>query len=124
MLLIMFYLCFILRNRNSFETTVHRKSFITIFIYTGNHFHLTQWKRDSIKTLVLRAHAICSTKELLDQEVNHLQHAFITFNGYRKWVVLQVLNKVEIDLSTASPTKNQQLDTHIYTSSPIHRNTR
>ena len=37
------------------------------------------------------------------------------FNGYSKWIMLQVLNKVEIDLSTNSSTKNQQPDinTHL-----------
>ena len=36
-------------------------------------------------------------------------------NGYPKRVVLQVLNKVERDLSTTSSTKNQQPDTHTHT---------
>ena len=63
-------------------------------------------ERGTLRTLVLRAHTIYSTKELLDQEINQLQHVFVTFNGYPKWVVLQVLNKVEIDLSTTSSTKN------------------
>ena len=87
-----------------------------------------RWKR--VRTLVLRAHAICSMKELLDQEINHLQHVFVTFTGYPKWVVLQVLNKIEIDLSTTSSTKNQQPDTHTHTHThtfarpPIQRNKR
>ena len=53
-------------------------------------------------------------------------------NGYPKRVVLQVLNKVERDLSTTSSTKNQQPDTHTHTHThthtfacpPIQRNTR
>ena len=49
---------------------------------------------------------------LLDHEINHLEHVFVTFNGYPKWAVLQVLNKVEIYLSTTSSTKNQQRGTH------------
>ena len=56
-----------------------------------------------------------STKELLDQEINHLQHIFVTFNVYSKWVVLQVLNKVEIDLSATSSTNNRHTDTHRHT---------
>ena len=68
------------------------------------------WKRGTLITLVLRTQAICSTK-LLDQEINHLQHVFVTFNGYPRWGVLQVLNKVEIDLSTSSSTKKQHPDT-------------
>ena len=77
------------------------------------------WKRGTLITLVLRAHAICSSKELLDQEINHLKHVFVAFNGYRKWVVLEVLNRVETHLSTASSNKNQQLDTHTHTHTHI-----
>ena len=73
------------------------------------------WKRGTLRTLVSRVHAICSTKEILDQEINHLQHVFVTFNGYPKWVVLLVFNKVEIDLSSTSSTKNQQLHTQTQT---------
>ena len=73
------------------------------------------WKRGTYTTLVLRAHAICSTKELSDQQTtNHLQQIFVTFNGYPNCVVLQILNKFEIDLSTTSSTKNQQPDTRMF----------
>ena len=75
-------------------------------------------------TLVSRVHAICSTKEILDQEINHLQHVFVTFNGYPKWVVLLVFNKVEIDLSSTSSTKNQQLHTHTHTHTHTQPHTR
>ena len=97
----------ILRNGNSFETTVHRKSTHNNIYLHWESFALNTWKRGTLGTLYLRAHAICSMRELLDQEINHLQHVFVTFNGYPKWVVLQVLNKVEIDLSTTLSTTNQ-----------------
>ena len=45
---------------------------------------------------------------------NHLQQIFVTFDGYPNWVVLQILNKFEIDLSTTSSTKNQQPDTRMF----------
>ena len=109
---------------NSFGTTVHRKSTHNDIYLHVESFAPNTWKRGTLRTLVLRAHAICSTKELLDQEINHLQHVFVTFNGYPKWVVLQVLNKVEIDLSTTSSTKNQQPDTHTFACPPTQRNTR
>ena len=112
------------RNVNSFEITVHRKSTHNDIYLHWESFAQNTWKRGTLRTLVLRAHAICSTKELLDQEINHLQHVFVTFTGYPKWTVLQVLNKVEIDLSTTSSTKNQQPDTHKVACPPIQRNTR
>ena len=109
------FLCIlILRNGNSFETTVHRKSTHNDIYLHWESFAPNTWKRGTLRTLVLRAHAICSTKELLDQEINHLKHVFVAFNGYRKWIVLEVLNRVETHLSTTSSTKNQQPDTHTH----------
>ena len=70
----------IFRNGNSFENTVHLKSNHIYLLWES--FALNAWKRDTLSTLVLRAHAICSTKELLDQETNHLQHVFVTLNRY------------------------------------------
>ena len=105
----------ILRNGNSFETTVHRKSTHNDIYLHWESFTPNTWKRGTLRTLVLRANAVCSTKELLDQEINHLQHVFVTFNENPKSVVFQVLNKVETNLSTTSSTKNQQPDTHTHT---------
>ena len=59
-------------------------------------------------------------KELLDQEINHLQHVFC----HLKRVVLQILNKIEIDVSATLSTKNQQPDTHTFVGPPIQGNTR
>ena len=114
----------ILRNSNSFETTVHCKSTHNDVYLRWELFAPNAWKRGTFRTLVLRAHAIYSVKKLLDQEINCLQHVFVIFNGYPKWVVSQVLNEAEIDLSTTSSTKNQQPDIHIYACPPIQRNTR
>ena len=94
---ISFLAIFILRNGNSFETTVNRKSTHNDIYLHWESFAPNAWKRSTARTLVLRAHAICSTKELLDQEINNLHHVFFTFNEYPKWVVLQILNKVERD---------------------------
>ena len=85
---------------------LHRKSTHND-IYTENHLHQMHGNKAHLKHY--------SMKELLDQEINHLQHVFVMFNVYSKWVVLQVLNKVDIDLSTTSSTKNQHTDTHKHT---------
>ena len=62
----------ILRSGNSFETRVHRKSTHNNIYLHWESFAPDTWKRGTLRTLVLRAHAICSTKELLDQDINHL----------------------------------------------------
>ena len=85
----------ILRNGNSFETTVHRKSTHNDIYLHWESFELNAWKRGTLRTLVLSAVAICSTKELLDQEINHLQYVFVTVNVYPKWVIAQVPKRLK-----------------------------
>ena len=58
------------------------------------------WKRATLKTLLLRAHTICSNKELLEKEVKHLKHVFISINGFPPWVLSQVIDRVENEIST------------------------
>ena len=61
-------------------------------IYIGILLHQ---KRESVKTFLFRAHTISSNKELLDKEVKHLKHVFITINGFPPWVVWQVISCVK-----------------------------
>ena len=56
----------ILRNGNTFETTVHRKSSLNDIYLHWESFAPNAWKRGTLRTLVLTVHVICSTKELLD----------------------------------------------------------
>ena len=61
---------------------------------------LLHQKRGSVKTFLFRAHTICSNKELLDKEVKHSEHVFITINGFPPWVVSQVISRVEKEAYT------------------------
>ena len=92
---ILFLDILILRNGNSFETTVHRASTHHNIYLHWESFASSPWKQETLRTLVLRDRVIYSMKELLDKEINHLKHVFVTYNGYPKWVSLRVLNKVE-----------------------------
>ena len=65
--------------------------------YTGNLLHQ---KRGTLKTLLFRAHRICSNKELLEKEVKHLKYVFITINGFPPCLVSQVISRVENEIST------------------------
>ena len=62
---ISFFDILILRNGNSFETTVHRKSTHNDIYLHCESFAPNAWKRSTPRTLVLKAHAICSMEELL-----------------------------------------------------------
>ena len=58
------------------------------------------WKRGALKTLLFRVHTVCSNKELLEKDVKHLKHIFITVNGFPPWFVSQTINHVENEIST------------------------
>ena len=53
-----------------------------------------------MKTLLFRAHTIGSNKELLEKEAKHLEDVFIKVSGFPHWVVSQVINCVENEIST------------------------
>ena len=64
----------IVSKNNTIETTVYRKQTQNDIYLHWKSFTPEAWKRGTLKILFLRAHAICSYKELLDKEVKHLKH--------------------------------------------------
>ena len=96
-----FFLDFlIIRKNNTIETTVYRKQTHNDIYLRWESFTPEAQKRGTLKTLLFRAHTICSNKELLDKEVKHLKHVFITINGFPPWALLQVIIRVEKEVST------------------------
>ena len=62
----------ILRNGSSIETTVDRKfAHSDVYIHSDS-FSPNSWKVGTMKTLLLRAFAICSNEQLLNREIEHL----------------------------------------------------
>ena len=84
----------IIRKNNTIKTTVYRKKAHNDIYLQWKSFIPEAWKRSTLKTLFLRAHTICSNKELLEKEVKYLKHIFITINGFPPWVVSGVENEV------------------------------
>ena len=72
----------IMRKSNTIETTVYRKKAPNDIYLHGESFTPEMWKRGTLKTLLFRANTICANKELLEKEVKHLKHVFITSNGF------------------------------------------
>ena len=63
-------------------TTVYRKSTNTdIYIHWHSHSPI-EWKKTTINILLKRAFFLCSTKELLQIELDHLRNVFCSLNGY------------------------------------------
>ena len=84
----------IMRKNNTIETTIYRKQTQNDIYLHWESFTSEAWRRGTLKTLLFRAHTICSNKELLDKEVKHLKHVFIAINGFPPWAASQVISRV------------------------------
>ena len=56
--------------------------------------------RGTLRTLLLRAHTICSDEKHLKKEIEHLKYAFTVVNGYPFLLWYQVLDKITEDLQS------------------------
>ncbi|CAB4032852.1 Hypothetical predicted protein, partial [Paramuricea clavata] len=75
--------CTITRDGNSLRTSVYRKPTSTSRLLDNSFYHPTSHKSATIATLVKRAHAVCSSSETLEEEMQHLDKVF-TINKYSK----------------------------------------
>ena len=102
----------ILRNGNSIETTVYHKFTHNDVCLHWNLFSPNSRKVRALKTLLLRAFVVCSNKQLLNKEIEHLRNIFHHTNGYPKAVIQNVISKVKEEQSVQSVkiTKSHQDD--------------
>ena len=49
------------------------------------------WKTGTLKSLIKKAILICSTEELLNEELKHLEKVFCEKNHFPKWVIRNVM---------------------------------
>ena len=61
------------------------------------------WKTETLKSLIEIAILVCSTEELLNEELKHLDKVFREKNHFPKWVIRNVMNEVK--------NKHQRSDT-------------
>ena len=54
------------------------------------------WKRSTLRSILTRAYKICSTKELLDEELKRIERVFIEINGHPKWIVNQLKEECKL----------------------------
>ena len=54
------------------------------------------WKMGVLKSLIERAILICSTEELLNEEIKHPERVFREKNHFPKWVIRNVMNEVKM----------------------------
>ena len=82
----------LIRPGDNIETCIFRKPTNTdIYI----HLNSFQWKYSTLKTLVYRAHIVCSDTQHLESELNYLRKVFRNFNLYPHWFIAKVVNEVK-----------------------------
>ena len=81
-------------NDGTFETDIYRKKTDTNIYMHWNSFAPRAWKIGTMKSLVRRAHIICSKAEFLEKEIKHLKSVFREENGYPSRVVSTTIEQV------------------------------
>ena len=99
--------CIITRDGNSLRTSVYRKPASTSRLLDNSSYHPTSHKSDTIATLVKRAHAVCSTSETLEDELQHLDKVF-TINKYSKPFVNSVIEHSQKSTPTTGETERKK----------------
>ena len=97
----------IAKNGRRIETSVYRKPTNTDVYLHWESFAPTT---GTLRTLLLRAHDICSDKNLLDTEISHLKYVFHNINGYPWNVINNAIKDVETKLSQPKPSVTDETE--------------
>ena len=81
------------------KTTVYQKPTQNDMYLHWDSFAPESWKQGTLKTLLLRAHILCSNQHLLEKKIKHPEHVFVKINCYPTWVVRQIAQKVDMESS-------------------------
>ena len=83
----------VIRKDNNIETTVFRKPINNDIYLNWNSFPPKSCKRRTLRTVIKRTYAICSTTDHLRKEFDHILFVFQKYNNFPKWVIDQVLHQ-------------------------------
>ena len=108
----------LIRNGESIETTVFRKSTNNDIYLNWNSFAPNTWKKGTLKTLVQLAYTVCSTDQYLQNELDQLKNVFHMKNGYPKWVINQVLDQVKAE-QQENALPNEHIDSQENQGQPV-----
>ena len=86
----------LIRTNDTLQTTIYRKSTHNCVYFHWNSFAPRIWKRGTLRTNLIRANKICSTKELLQNKLKQIKEEFIKINGYLKWAFYQVSEECKV----------------------------
>ena len=70
------------RKGKNFYATIYRKATNNDIYLNWNAFEPISWKRGTLKTLIERAYLICSTEELRNRDVEHIEKVFYENNSH------------------------------------------
>ena len=94
------------RTGKKIYTTVYRKATNNDVYLNWNAFAPMSWKRGTLKTLIERAYLICSTDELQNRELEHIEKVSYENNSYPKYVIKQVLQQISEEHNATNGTDN------------------
>ena len=80
----------LIRKNDTLEPTIYRRSTNNGVYLHWDSFAPKNWKNITLCSILTRAYRICSSKELLHEELQHIEKEFIEINGYPKWIVNQL----------------------------------
>ena len=90
--------------------TVYRKVTNADVYFNWNSFAPQSWKGGILRTQT-QTYIICSTTELLDTELKHLEKVFVDKNKCPKWVIRQAFAQVKfINESNLSPSTIETIE--------------
>ena len=84
-----------IRNGRHLDTTVYWKVIHNDLYLHWDAFAPVSWKWGALKTLVNRAHLVCSNKELLHNELAYLKSVFLKENGYPLLTIKGLMKEIE-----------------------------
>ena len=82
------------RKGKKIHTTVYRKATNNDVYLNWNAFAPISWKRSTLKTLIEPDFLICSTDNLQNRELEHIEKVFYENNSYPNYVIKQVLQQI------------------------------
>ena len=80
----------LIRKNDTLEPTIYRRSTNNGVYLHWDSFAPKNWKHITLCSILIRAYRICSSKELLHEELQHIEKEFIEVNGDPKWIVNQL----------------------------------
>ena len=103
----------LMRKNDTFGTTIYRKSTNSGVYLQWDFSPPKNWKCGTLHSILGRAYKICSTVELLDEELKHIKREFTEIHGYLKWIVDQLKEECKLVSSKQFEQYHQNFETNI-----------